>query len=108
MILKLVLPGDDWSSQVSIGFVAFHYPRPEYFEEFVGRTQQVRDTFQAKPGCLSAQVWATPDADAVVTTVHFDSQEALEQALGAARNLKAVEFDDRERKPRQVFTLIAR
>jgi quinol monooxygenase YgiN len=94
---------------MTFGFVAFHYPRPEHFEEFVGRTHTVRDTLQARPGCLSAEVWATPDGDAVVTTGRFESQEALEQAFAVARGLgAAVEFDEREQKPRQIFTLISR
>jgi quinol monooxygenase YgiN len=94
---------------MTIGFVAFHYPRPENFEEFVGRTHAVRDTLQARPGCLSADVWATPDRDAVVTTGQFESQEAFQQAFAAARDLgEAVAFDEREQKPRQIFTLISR
>jgi quinol monooxygenase YgiN len=94
---------------MTMGFVAFHYPHPEHFEEFVGRTHQVRDTLAAGAGCLSAEVWATPDGDAVVTTGQFESQEALQQAFAAARDLgAAVEFDDRERQPRQIFTLVSR
>jgi quinol monooxygenase YgiN len=94
---------------MTIGFVAFHYPRPEHFEEFIGRTHKVRDTLQASPGCLSVDVWATADGDAVVTSGQFGSEEALQQALAAARGLGAViAFDKREQKPRQIFTLISR
>jgi quinol monooxygenase YgiN len=94
---------------MTIGFVAFHYPHAEHFEEFVGRTHEVRDTLQSRPGCLSAEVWATPDGHAVVTTGRFESQEALQQAFAAARDLgSTIEFDEREQKPRQIFTLISR
>ncbi|MDH6193624.1 quinol monooxygenase YgiN [Mycobacterium frederiksbergense] len=94
---------------MTIGFVAFHYPRPEHFEEFVGRSHAVRETLQARPGCLSAEVWATPGSDAVVTTGQFESEQALQDAFAAARGLgAAVAFDERELNPRQIFTLISR
>lgn len=94
---------------VPSGFIAFHYPKPEHFEEFVDRTHQVRDALQASPGCLSAEIWVTSDGDAVVTNARFETPQELDQALSAGRALgDVVEFDDRERKPRQIFTLTSR
>ncbi|MEU8890039.1 antibiotic biosynthesis monooxygenase [Streptomyces sp. NPDC048442] len=93
----------------TVGFVAFHYPHPEHFEDFVGRAHQVGDSLRAAPGCLSAEVWATPDGDAVVTTGRFESEEAFRAAFAAARGLgETVAFDERELKPRQIFTLLPR
>ncbi|NBE53200.1 antibiotic biosynthesis monooxygenase [Streptomyces boluensis] len=94
---------------MSAGFVAFHYPHPEYFEEFVGRTRQVGEVLRAVPGCRSVEVWVTPDGDAVVSTARFDAEDDLKAALGAAIDSGApVEFDERERKPRQIFMLESR
>ncbi|MFI0454478.1 antibiotic biosynthesis monooxygenase family protein [Actinomadura sp. 6N118] len=92
---------------MTVGFVAVHYPRPEHFEEFVGRTHQVRETLEGRPGYQSSEVWVTPDGDAVVTMGRFESEEDLQAALAAARDLGAiVGFDERERKPRQTFMLV--
>lgn len=64
---------------------------------------------RSTPGCLSAQCWTTSDGDAVVTTGQFESEEAFQSAFAAARTLgAAVGFDEREHKPRQVFTLLSR
>ncbi|MFI7061635.1 antibiotic biosynthesis monooxygenase family protein [Kribbella sp. NPDC050124] len=91
------------------GFIAFHYPKPEHLEEFVDRTRQVRDTLQASPGCLSAEIWVTSDGDAVVTNARFATPQELQQALAAGRALgDVVAFDDRERKPRQLISLTSR
>ncbi|WP_020576784.1 antibiotic biosynthesis monooxygenase [Actinopolymorpha alba] len=93
---------------MTIGFVAFHYPKPEHVDEFVVRTQQVRSTLSAQAGCLDADVWVTPDGDAVVTTGRFVSEAAYRAAFGAAQGLgDVVAFDDRERKPRQIVTLMS-
>lgn len=92
-----------------VGFIAYHYPRADQFEEFVERTRLVRDTFLDQPGCRSVQIWAAPDRDAVVTIVGFDSEESCQRALGVARGLgDPITFDDRERKPREIVTLVSR
>jgi heme-degrading monooxygenase HmoA len=93
---------------MSVGFVAFHYPRPEHFEDFVARAHRVGETFQSRAGCLSAEVWATSDGEAVVTTGRFESEDAYRAALTAVRDLDEVSFDERELKPRQVHTLLSR
>ncbi|MHA4820068.1 antibiotic biosynthesis monooxygenase [Streptomyces aculeolatus] len=92
-----------------VGFVAFHYPRPEHFEGFVARAHKVGETFQSRAGCLSAEVWATPAGDAVVTTGRFESEAAYHAALTAVRGLgEVVAFDERELKPRNVVILLSR
>ncbi|MGP3976239.1 antibiotic biosynthesis monooxygenase [Streptomyces sp. 8N114] len=94
---------------MTAGFIAFHYPRPEHFEEFVGRTHQVKEFLQSKAGFLSADIWATTDGDAVITSARFESEEALGAALAAARELGSIAgFDEREYKPREIFTVRAR
>lgn len=93
---------------MSIGFIAYHYPRPEHFAEFVERTRVVRETLQGQPGCRSIEIWATPDRDAVITSGSFESEQDYQRAFGVARGLgDPVVFDDRERKPREVVTLVS-
>ncbi|MEU1430875.1 hypothetical protein ABZ412_27770 [Nocardia sp. NPDC005746] len=94
---------------MSIGFIAFHYPRAEHFEEFIDRTRQMGDVMRSTPGFLSGGCWttATPDGDSVVTACHFESQEALQAAMAAARGLgPVVAFDEREQRPREIHTLL--
>lgn len=93
---------------MSVGFVAFPYPRPEHFEDFVARTRLVGDALRSRAGCLSAEIWATHDGEAVVTTGRFETEDVYEGALAAVRGLDEVTFDGRELKPRQVFTLLSR
>jgi len=94
---------------MTAGFIAFHYPLPEHFEEFVDRTHTVKEFLQTKPGFLSADIWATADGAAVVTSAHFESEEALGSAMAAARELDPVTaFDAREYKPREIFSVQAR
>ncbi|WP_026413944.1 antibiotic biosynthesis monooxygenase family protein [Actinomadura oligospora] len=95
---------------MSLGFVAFHYPAPEYVEEFVGRTRQVRGVLASQPGFVRAETWVTPEGDAVVTTGEFESPEAFQGAFAAVAGElgEAVAFDEREVRPRQVHTLLSR
>ncbi|GAA4528083.1 antibiotic biosynthesis monooxygenase [Amycolatopsis samaneae] len=94
---------------MTIGFVGVHYPRPEYFEEFVARVGQVAEILRSRPGCLAARSWVTADG-AAVSTVEFESQGALDAAFADSREQLAplVVFDEREHRPRQVFTLESR
>ncbi|MGX4733752.1 antibiotic biosynthesis monooxygenase family protein [Kitasatospora griseola] len=95
---------------MSFGFVAYHYPKAEYVEEFVGRCHQVREVLTRQPGFLRAEVWVTPEGDAVVTTGEFESPQAFQGAFAAVAHecAEAVVFDEREVKPRQVRTLLSR
>jgi len=95
---------------MTVGFVAFHYPQPQHFEEFIGRVRQVAGILREQPGCLSARPWVTADDDAVVSSVEFESPDAFAAAFAATREQIAslTVFDERERKPRQVFNLESR
>ncbi|MFI9559335.1 antibiotic biosynthesis monooxygenase [Nonomuraea endophytica] len=96
---------------MTVGFVAYHYPRPEHLEEFVDRTRQVSEVMRSVPGFLSAGCWTgtTPDGDCVVTTGRFTSEEAFQGALTAAGDLgEVVAFDEREQHPRQIHVLHSR
>ncbi|MEV5568560.1 antibiotic biosynthesis monooxygenase [Spirillospora sp. NPDC052269] len=95
---------------MSLGFVAFHYPKAEYVEEFVGRAKQVRGVLAVQPGFMRAEVWTTPEGDAAVTTGEFESAEALQAAFGvvAVELGETVRFDEREVRPREMRTLLPR
>ena len=95
---------------MTIGFVAFHYPQPEYFEEFTERVSQVAEILRRRPGCRSARAGVSTDGDAVVSTVEFDTRDALDSAFAAsgAQLAALTVFDERERKPRQVINLQSR
>lgn len=94
---------------MAFGFVGFHYPAPEHVEEFVGHCHQVAEAMLAVPGCLSVQVWVTPDRDAVVTNGAFESEESFRAATVASRELGATPdgISDLEVKPRQVHFLLS-
>ncbi|WP_433566782.1 antibiotic biosynthesis monooxygenase family protein [Nocardia sp. CA-151230] len=93
---------------MSIGFIGFHYPKAEHFEEFIDRARQMGEAMRSTPGFLSGGCWttATPDGDSVVTACQFESPEAFQAAMTAARSLGTVAvFDKREQRPREIHTL---
>lgn len=93
---------------MSAGFVAFHYPTSEHFEDFVERTHRVRDQLSAYPGYVSAETWATVDRDAVITVANFETAKQLQTAM-SDKHLRAIgAFDDRERAPRKIINVTAR
>jgi quinol monooxygenase YgiN len=89
---------------MSFGFVAFHSPTPEHFEEFVDSSHQVIEAGRTQPGFLRADVWVTPDSEAVVTTAAFESQEDFQATADAAGPMP----EDLEVRPRQVHFLLWR
>ncbi|KUJ67074.1 hypothetical protein ACZ90_31885 [Streptomyces albus subsp. albus] len=92
-----------------IGFVAFHYPRPEYAEEFTDRVRKAADFVGSRPGCLSGECWVTADGEVVVTTGRFENEEAMRAAFAAALDSGVITAaDEREHRPREFFTLLAR
>ncbi|MGW3044154.1 antibiotic biosynthesis monooxygenase family protein [Kitasatospora sp. NPDC001159] len=95
---------------MSFGFVAFHYPAPEHVEEFVAACHQVAEVLRQQPGFESVGVWVTPDADAVVTTGAFESEEAFRATAGLAREMDATPDgqSDLEVRPREVHFLESR
>lgn len=95
---------------MSFGFVAFHHPRPECVEEFVGRCHRVREVLARQSGFLRAEAWVTPEGDAVVTTGEFDSRQDFQEAFAAVGREAgdAIVFDEREVGPRRIHTLLSR
>ena len=91
---------------MKVGLVAVHYPRPEHREEMISRVRRAAEVLAATPGCLAADCWVSDDHQAVVTTGQWESDQALKAGFAAAR-AAGVDFgyDQRESRPRQVFTL---
>ncbi|GGV02499.1 hypothetical protein GCM10010211_82310 [Streptomyces albospinus] len=94
---------------MSFGFVAFHYPAAEHFEEFVGTCHQVAEALRQQPGFLSVGVWVTPDGEAVVTTGAFESEETFRATADVAREMGATPdgLSDLEVRPREVHFLVS-
>lgn len=91
---------------MTVGFVAAHYPQPTHFDEFVARVHKVAEVLRSTPGCLSAECWVTADGDAVVSIAQFESDKAYAASFAAVRDADVdVMFDERERRPRQIFKL---
>ncbi|RJL23010.1 antibiotic biosynthesis monooxygenase [Bailinhaonella thermotolerans] len=95
---------------MAFGFVAYHYPAPEHFEEFVAGCHEVAEAARTQPGFLSVGVWATTDGEAVVTTGAFESEEAFLAAAQIGRDMDATPdgISDLEVKPREVHFLVSR
>ncbi|MEV0704529.1 antibiotic biosynthesis monooxygenase [Saccharopolyspora sp. NPDC050389] len=95
---------------MTVGMIAFHYPKPAHFEEFVARVHRVRDVFLATPGCLSAEVWTTPDDEAVVSTVTWESDAAFAASFAVVNESAGddIVFDERESRPREITRLRSR
>ncbi|RDI49141.1 antibiotic biosynthesis monooxygenase [Nocardia mexicana] len=95
---------------MSVGFVAFHYPGPAHFEEFVGRVHEVRDFLIRTEGCLGVDCWATEDGTAVVSAAHWESEELYSAAFASVGGKPDVDadFDEREVRPREFFKLYSR
>jgi heme-degrading monooxygenase HmoA len=91
---------------MQVGMVAFHYPRPEYRDQMLGRVRQACGFIEATPGCLAIDCWLTEDGTAIVSTGTWESDEALRAGFAAAR-AGGVDFtyDDREARPREEFRL---
>jgi quinol monooxygenase YgiN len=91
---------------MQVGMVAFHYPRPEYRDQMLGRVQRAAEYVEATPGCLAIDCWLTEDGMVIVVTGRWESEQALDTGFAAAR-AAGVDFayDDREDHPRKIFRL---
>ena len=91
---------------MKVGPGAPHYPRTEHWDEMICRVHRAAEVMAAAPGCLVVDCWVSEDHQAVVTTGQWESEQAL--MAGFAVVLAAgvdFDYDERESRPRQVFTL---
>ena len=68
---------------MSVCMIAFHYPQPALFDDFVTRVERVAQAFRSSGRCVSAQCWATCDRDAVVSIVTWESDQARTSSMAA-------------------------
>ncbi|WP_378730921.1 antibiotic biosynthesis monooxygenase [Nocardia brasiliensis] len=93
---------------MTVGFVAFHYPAPAHFEEFVDRVRKVREVMRSAPGCLAVDCWVSAEGDAVISTGQWESEEACAASFAAVASADVdVEFDERECRPRHIVKLLS-
>jgi len=91
---------------MKVGLVAVHYPRPEYRDEMISRVRQAAEVMVAAPGCQAVDCWLSDEGQTVVTTGQWESQQALMAGFAAVRTVGVdFDYDERESRPRQVFTL---
>ncbi|MEV0034195.1 antibiotic biosynthesis monooxygenase [Nocardia sp. NPDC050793] len=91
---------------MTVGMIALHYPEAGHFEDFVARVRKVAAVMRATPGCLSATYWADDAGDAVISTVEWESDEAVAATYAALGTADVdVAFDARERRPREIIRL---
>jgi quinol monooxygenase YgiN len=91
---------------MKVGLVALHYPRLEHWDEMISRVHRAAEVMAAAPGCLAVDCWVSEDRQAVVTTGQWESEQALRAGLAAVRTAGVdFDYDEREFRPRQVFTL---
>ncbi len=91
---------------MSIGLVAFHYPKPEFRDEMIQRVHAAARALAEVPGCLGVHCWETVETGAIVTSGTWESDEAR-QAGSATAKEAGVDFayDDRQLRPWDVFHL---
>ena len=91
---------------MKVGLVALHFPRPEHWDEMISRVHRAAEVMAMTPGCLAVDCWVSEDHQAVVTTGQWESEQALRAGFAAVRTVGVdFDYDERESRPRQVFTL---
>jgi len=72
----------------------------------ISRVHRAAEVMAATPGCLTVDCWVSEDHQAVVTTGQWESEQALRSGFAAVRTAGVdFDYDEREARPRQVFTL---
>ncbi len=91
---------------MSIGLVAFHYPKPEFRDEMIRRVHAAARVLVEVPGCLGVHCWEIVETGAIVASGTWESNEARQAGFAAAREA-GVDFayDDRQLRPWDVFHL---
>ena len=91
---------------MTVGLVAFHYPKAEHADEMVDRVRAAADVLIGTSGCVEATCWRE-SGGAVVTIGRWESEDAMKAGF-AAVSASGLDFDydERESRPRDVFRLV--
>jgi quinol monooxygenase YgiN len=93
---------------MTVCLIGVHYPRADYFSEFVKTVRTASDRLLGTPGCLSAEWWVTTDQEAVVSVAHFTSDEAVSTARVKVRESNLVDgYGVRTCQPPQIVVVEA-
>ncbi|MGI8695738.1 MAG: hypothetical protein ACR2JQ_03690 [Mycobacteriales bacterium] len=91
---------------MSIGWVAFHYPKPEYRDDMIRRVHAAAQVLIEVPGCPDVHCWETVEIGAIVASGRWESNEARQAGFAAAREAGVdFDYDDRQLRPWEVFHL---
>ena len=91
---------------MSVGLVAFHYPKPEYRGELVRRVRHPAELMATIPGCLDVSCGQDEATGAVATTGKWESKDALRAGFAAVAAAHVdFDYDGRESRLREVFNL---
>jgi heme-degrading monooxygenase HmoA len=91
---------------MSFCLVAFHYAKPAYRDEMIQRLHRAAEVVRTVPGCLDADCWQDEATGAIIATARWESKDACQGGF-AALDAAHVDwqYDERESRPRDVFSL---
>jgi quinol monooxygenase YgiN len=93
---------------MTVGFLAIHYPHASHREDFIARVQRAAEVLRSTPGCLGADCWVPVKGDTVVSTAQWESEGAQATSFATARTAGVdFDYDERERRPREIFRPIS-
>lgn len=93
---------------MTVGFLAIHYPRAAHRDQFISRVQHAVEVLRSTPGCLAADCWVGVTGDTVVSTAQWDSEGAQASSFATAKEAGVdFDYDERERRPREIFRLVS-
>jgi hypothetical protein len=80
----------------------FHYPRPEFREEFKRGMTRLAEVINTQSG-IQASCWEDPSSGALVAVSTYESDDARESAFRAvaAANINFAYSEERESRPRE-------
>lgn len=91
---------------MTVGLLAFHYPKPDHAEEMVDRVRAAADVMIDMLGCLEATCWRE-SGGAVVTIGKWKSEDAMKAGFAAVAAAGVdFDYDERESRPRDVFRIV--
>ena len=117
VVINTLLPSNDRQTAslhirggltMTVCLIGVHYPRADYFSEFVKTVRKASDRLLGTPGCVSAEWWITTDQESVVSVAHFTSDAAVSSARVKVRESNLADgYDERICQPPQIVIVEA-